>query len=769
MSPCETLLDALATPIFFKSPDGYFIDCNTAFAKFLGSPKNAIIGRRSSAIVSDKDADTYQSMDGRLLKEGGTLECETEFQTRSGVRNVVIRKSLIKDARGKPKCIVGEFFDITRRKQIEDALRRSNERYDLAIRGSNDGLWDWERITDQVYFSPRWKEIIGYRDHELPNHIEEWTSRIHPDDYDRVMAANDIFLSSNASHFSVEYRIRHKDGSYRWVLGRGTCLRDDAGHPYRIAGAHTDITQRKQAEEFLAASEQRFRKLLDQTERVAIQGYDESRRVTFWNRTSERLYGYSRKEALGQRLEELIIPEQMRSEVVKDIAAWFTHGKPIPASELVLRHRDGSDVPVFSSHVMQQGRKGHKELFCIDVDMSEIHAANRALVRAKEQAEEASRTKSRFLANMSHEIRTPLSGISSMLDLLDQTPLTDDQQSYMDMTRSACRRLTRLLTDILDLSKVEAGTLEIRKEPFDLQGLIESTRIMFLPAAERRGLTLSVEVDRSVPEQRFEGDAHRLQQILNNLVGNALKFTSEGTISVNATALPFSASPGETRLLFTVRDTGPGISENRLDLLFKPFVQGEDRFVRNHQGAGLGLSIVNTLIRLMEGTLAVESTEGVGTSFYLSVPFKLAKGISKAGQETGGEAPSIAGLRVLLAEDDPVNRVATSTMLAKQGITATVAVNGRQALDKLSAGSFDVILMDIQMPVMDGLEAAKRIRTAPEFKAHRNVPIIALTAYAMHEDRIAFLDAGMNDHLTKPVCMDRLKEMLSRAVALPGP
>ena len=533
--------------------------------------------------------------------------------------------------------------------------------------------------------------------------------------------------------------------------------------PTGVIATLEDISDRKRTEMALKESEARFRKLFEQVPSVAVQGYDLEGRTRYWNQASHNLYGYSPDEAIGAKLTDLIIPPEMRGDVEAAMRSMAETKIPIPASELTLMRKDGSRVLVFSSHAIVTNARGEAELFCVDIDLTSRKEAEEALRKLKEAAEAANQSKSEFLANMSHEIRTPINGVMGMLQLLEMTPLDDEQTRYVHMAAEAANRLTRLLSDILDLSRVEAGKMEIRKAPFQIRDIIDSVVGLFNVTARNKGVTLECSLDPTMPDTLI-GDETRVRQVLFNLVGNALKFTDRGTVGMEITALPPHTN-GDIRVLFQVTDTGIGIAEDRLSVIFEPFRQVENSFTRTYQGAGLGLSIVHRLVGLMNGKISIESTPGTGTTVHVVLPFKTdrensAQIVEPAAIKTG------AGFRVLLVEDDPSNRIPTQKLLEKAGHEVTLAENGRQALELLAENDFDCILMDIQMPVMSGVEATRIIRGSDTLGPKKDIPIIALTAYAMDKDRDTFLAAGMNAYVAKPATLEDMTRAMRDALGV---
>jgi CheY-like chemotaxis protein/anti-sigma regulatory factor (Ser/Thr protein kinase) len=345
-----------------------------------------------------------------------------------------------------------------------------------------------------------------------------------------------------------------------------------------------------------------------------------------------------------------------------------------------------------------------------------------------------------------------------MLQLLEELKLTEEQAQYVGMAASSARRLTVLLSDLLDLSRIESGRLSIDSRPFALAGLVASVQDLFDSIARRKGVRLEVSADPAIP-QILAGDEQRLRQILFNLVGNAVKFTSEGGVRVEVAALGRDGR-GLERILFCVSDSGPGICDEFLPRIFEPFVQAEDSYVRQHQGAGLGLAIVRRLVTAMGGSLSIDTSPD-GTTICFGVSLAAADEPVAREPENAAVRTSDARLSVLLVEDEAVSAFAVRRLLEKMGHSVRVAGDGRQALEALREGGSDLVLMDIQMPVMDGLEATRRIRAHEGLASAADIPVIAMTAYAMSGDREKFLAAGMNGYVSKPVGLDDLLHVMA--------
>jgi PAS domain S-box-containing protein len=557
-----------------------------------------------------------------------------------------------------------------------------------------------------------------------------------------------------------------RDGSIHDVVISKSVFRSASGEPAGIVAVMLDITDRKRSERDLAASESRYRALLASMGDGFV-AVDSQGRMVESNPAFRDMLGYSQEELAALTVRD-ITPVTWEEDEEPLLERFLEDPQFSDIFYREYRRKDGTVFPAalrVSRYPVQAGNACR--FFAIARDMTVLAEYEKNLRAAKEAAERANRAKSDFLAKMSHEIRTPLNAVTGMIELTLATGLSPEQRDALDTAREASAVLLDVINDILDISRIEAKRLELVVEDFDLRRTVATQVRTLRPQAEQRGLTLSLRLDPRLP--RFvRGDRGRLGQILMNLVGNALKFTEHGGVSLTAELASTPEPDGAAAVVeFRVADTGVGIAPDKLDRIFDMFTQADATIGGRYGGTGLGLAICRELARLMHGGVAVASTQGQGSVFTVTLAFDPGREPAKPARPepaaAPGPDPSRRTLRILVAEDNPVNVKVAMTYLARRGHQAMVADHGREALEMLEKRSFDLVLMDLEMPEVNGLEVTERLRAGQAGECNRNIPVIAMTAHALGDTSRRCLDAGMTGYLSKPLDFKALDAILDEA------
>lgn len=556
-----------------------------------------------------------------------------------------------------------------------------------------------------------------------------------------------------------EYRLQRRDASTFPAIAYSMPLAKE-GRTVGIRGIFLDITERKRSEQALLESENKFRSLAEKSP-VGIYIMQDLL-FKYVNPKFAEIFGYSVEELTG-RLgpKDIILPqdwhdieESLQEENIKDIDTLYYDVRGLT------KKGDTVYIEVFGSMTLYESRPA---VVGTALDITERKNIEEDLLKAKEAAETAAKAKSEFLANMSHEIRTPMNAVIGMTSLILQTDLSQEQREYLDTIRNSGQALLSIINDILDFSRIESGKIELEHRPLQLQNCIEEALDLISPQASEKGLKLLYQIDGNIPET-VVGDSARIRQVLINLLGNAVKFTEKGNIVVRVAASKLSNDSYEIH--FSVKDTGIGISEETSRRLFQPFSQADASTSRRYGGTGLGLAISKRLVQLMDGRIWVESKEGLGSTFHFTVRADAsaspAKKTVSAPEEQAAREDSKGSrdLSILLAEDNPVNQRMTILMLKKLGYKTDYVSNGQEAISALQRQHYDLVLMDVQMPEMDGLKATAEIRRLWPSDGPR---IVALTAHAISGDREKCLEAGMDDYLCKPINLEDLSAAIERA------
>lgn len=749
----RTIVETAVDGIITIDSRGIVRDFNSAAETIFGWQSGEVIGCNIKMLMPEPERSRHDGYLQNHLRTGiakiigsgreviGQRKDGSTFPLRLAIGKAVMQNETL---------FVGFVTDISERKQMEEALRTSEQQYrslignlpGIAFRCRLDSEWSMLFISDAV------EPLTGWQPADFISGRKTFAQLLHPEDREWIAATIKDMLNTGHAYM-IEYRIIDRAGKEHWVSENASGVRGANGAIEWIDGVIIDITdsKRRNAE---------FEGVVNAIGRsLAVVEFDLNDTILNANQNFLEMTGYRLDELVGQHHSLLCAPGAVDSAAQHQL--WETLRQGIHASGDFHRvGKDGRDIWIHGSYNPIFDPDGQPcKIIKFASDLSERHAMEQDLREAKAKAEQAAELKSTFLANMSHEIRTPMNAIIGFTDVLLSEPASDTQRRHLNTVRNSARSLLLLLNDILDTAKLERGAVELEIKDFSLREVCMQVLSSLRINAQVKGLPLILDYPDLEPEF-FKGDALRLQQILLNLVGNAIKFTEKGEVSV-------SVRQRQDKLHLVVSDTGIGIPPDRIARIFDPFAQADASMSRRFGGTGLGTTIARQLIEIMHGRIWVESELGVGSQFHVELPLPAGEAVMAAQEQGAIELPP---LQLLVVDDVPQNLELLQLMLGSLGHSLTTASNGEEAVQAFADGSFDIVLMDVQMPVLNGLDASRRIRRLEAETGRKPTPIIALTASVLNEDAKAARAAGMEGFASKPIDLFQLSQEMARLLKI---
>ena len=625
------------------------------------------------------------------------------------------------------------------------------------------GRWRYELATGEVTWSDEIYRIHGVEPRGFSPTLDDVFGHYHEEDRSEVQRLVERALTTGEG-YSFKLRLLGQDGVERVVAAEGAAEKDATGRVIALFGVLQDVTDRERLLRTAQTNERRYRLLAENTgdviTRVRADGTSK-----YISPAIQNLLGWTQEDMNGKAL-DYIYPEDRPLVMAAGLEALST-GEPTRLQHRAL-HKDGSIVWVECTYKALVGPDGKaREVVVVIRDMTDRKRLDAELNEAKETAEKAAQAKSEFLANMSHELRTPLTSVIGFSGLLQASEaLPDQERVYVERIATASEALLGVINDILDYSKLEANAIEMDPEPFQVAALVDGAAAIIEGQCEAKGLSLKVVVDAAMP-QVLTGDAGRLRQVMLNFLSNAVKFTGRGGVTLRVGGAP--GADGRWRLRVAVTDTGIGIAPEKTGVLFERFSQADASTTRVYGGTGLGLAISRRLIEIMGGEIGVDSKPGEGATFWFEAPLAQGGMLSRLASADDALAPpgALSGARILMADDAPGNRELVSAILRGLGLEIDTVCDGAEAVQAMQTGAYDLVLMDVHMPVMDGLAATREIRRM-QGGTGRRTPILALTANVQADQVARCLEAGMDGHLAKPIQIPEMAGALAHWLAADG-
>jgi PAS domain S-box-containing protein len=754
------ILEQLPIVPYTREPEGYFP------ATYMGPTAKTVTGYDPENFIQDPHfwLTHVHPEDKKIILKGEISQLlkksyhqqEYRWQIADGSYKWFLDTlRLVTSPENEKQYVIGAWFDITERKQMEQALRESEERFNLAMRGTNEGLWDWNLETNEVYYSPRWKQMLGFTEEEISPKLHEFTSRLYPDDVEKISTTVKSYLEKKRDTYEVTFRMQHKQGHYIWILTRGIAIWNQQDKPLRMIGTHMDLTLQKQAEAALRQSEERLRHYFEQPF-IGMATSSISQGLVQVNDKLCEMLGYARDKLCHMDWAALTHPGDIAADIEQSkrlIAKEINH---YTAERRYLRQDGQTIYASIAVHCIRDAEGNVDHFVVLLQDITERKQFETRLQKAKEAAEVANRAKSQFLANMSHELRTPLNGILGYSQiLLCHKDLKEKPREGLTIIQRSGEYLLTLINDILDLSKIEAGKLTYEPIDFNFNEFLQSIVDLMKMRAEQKDLQFQYEALSALPVF-VHADEKKLRQVLLNLLSNAVKFTQQGQVYLQV-------SYSNNHANFIVRDTGRGIKSDDINEIFKPFQQvGAQR--EQIEGTGLGLAISKRLVEIMGGQLLVESQISQGSTFW----FKIQLPETQGWVTPSPVSPTIIGYegqprQILVVDDQWENRSILVHLLDSVGFSLLEANHGKQALRLAYKHLPAAILTDLRMPEMDGFELIRRIRRSVKLN---QIVVIAVSATVSEQYQYESLNAGFQAFIAKPIHTDILFKTLGKHLQL---